>query len=136
MKRRRAIILIVVLSVAVLGAAILVVWRYTRPHSHGTEYERQFAMACLQTLRACSDGTEIDDPDDPRLPQILKDLKPTGSMVIPEYSFVLFPGAPNAPLEYHLNRESEKSNEWTLYAVKRDNRGGGHVEVARITSEY
>ena len=89
---------------------------------------RQIAKACLSMLHSPLTNEMDISTDDPRVPQVIRDLRPVHIKLGVIDAVVMMSGS---PAEYHLSRSPEDANTWILYAA-----GSGaihsHRELLRI----
>ena len=133
MKFRGIILISASILLAIIALVLFVAKRRSISRYPTTEHDRQIALACLKTLRSVSDGEELE-PDDPRLPQILKNLHPVGITVNPD-SFIIFPSGTENPREYHLSRSPKDSEMWILYIVPPAPANVEHLEALTIRGD-
>ena len=69
--------------------------------------------------------------DDPRVPQIIRDLRPVHIELAATDAVVMMSGS---PAEYHLSRSPEDAKSWILYAAGNAT-GHRHTELLRIDDE-
>jgi hypothetical protein len=115
--KRTLKILLAAFGVFVLLVVGVVVYLRQPPDDGRTPAERrQIADACFAMLHS-SLTNEIDPikPDDPRIPQVIRDLHPVGVLVDADFSVQIdFSGKPG---EYFLMRLPKHTNTWVLCAA-------------------
>jgi hypothetical protein len=93
---------------------------------------RQIADACFTMLRS-SLTNEIDEmkPDDPRIPETIRDLHPLYIEVTPNFDVDIYRAG--KPEEYFLMHLGHPTNTWVLCIAGPSVRfGGGGREILRI----
>jgi hypothetical protein len=131
MKRARKILLIacgVVVLVFAIGYAFLLL----PPNDGRTPAERQqIADACFTMLHS-SLTNEVDPikPDDPRVPAVIRALRPIDIDVVPGFAVNIF--REGKPEEYFLIRLQNPTNTWVLCVAGPSVGFGGGREILRI----
>ena len=131
MKRRRKLIFIVCGIVVLLLAAVAI--HVLRPANDGrTVAERRQIADALFAMLHSPLTNEVDDikPDDPRVPEVIRNLHPVGFMITGTDSVVLCSGK---PAEYHLTKLPNERNTWTLSVAGPGYLG--HREILRFVHD-
>lgn len=115
MKQVRKLLLVSGVAVAAfIVVAAFYVYRHGQPNDEHTPAERrQIAEACLALLHltTTNENDEIK-PDDPRIPEAIRALRPTHIEVIPNFAVDIW--RKGGPPEYFLMRLSHPTNRWAL----------------------
>ena len=129
MKRTRKSFLIVfgvIVLLVVIGAIVI----YRPPNDGRTPAERrQIADACFAMLHSSLTNEDDIKPNDPRVPEVIRALHPTGILVTANFA-VQIDGC-GKPFEYFLTRAPDLSNTWVLCAAGPPIRFGPR-EILRI----
>jgi hypothetical protein len=94
---------------------------------HTLGEQRRIAEACLSMLHSSLTNETDIQPNDPRVPEIIRALKPIDIQVQGTDVVILRSGD---PAEYHLSRRPHDRKPWVLYVVGTGNRG--HEELLRL----
>ena len=129
MKRTLKWTLVVVGAVAVIASAAIAM---RRPFSDGRspEEHRRIADGCISMLRSSLTNEMDIQPDDSRLPEVIRALHPIHIEIMPPTDVVVMRS--NTPAEYHLSRRQSEPTTWILYCAGSES-GHSHRELLRIT---
>ncbi len=132
MTRPRKILLLIVCPLLLIVAAIaLLALKFAHvTDGHTPEEQRQIAEACLGILRSPLAKESLIRPDDPRLPQIIRVLRPTEITIEGNDVVIMRSGK---PAEYHFSRRTGERNQWVLYVAGPGYLG--HRELIRLNHE-
>jgi hypothetical protein len=99
----------------------------------GTAEQQQVAKACLQILRSSLTNEMDIAPDDRRLPEVIRSLRPHQIEIAGQTVVVLFP-LHDGLVEYHFAPVTSDPGTWQLFGAgpKFNNE---HRELLRIQSE-
>jgi hypothetical protein len=127
MIRRRQILLSVGCLVIVVG--VVVACSSTRPVSDGgsPDEQRRIAEACLSMLRSSLTNEMDIQPDDPRVPEIIRALHPVEIWIQGTDVVIMRAGK---PAEYHFSRRPRDPKPWVLYVAGHGY--DGHQELLRL----
>jgi hypothetical protein len=76
---------------------------------------RQIADACFAMLHSSLTNEDAIKPDDPRIPEVIRDLHPVGVLVDPNFSVQI--DFTTKPGEYFIMRLPGHTNTWILCAA-------------------
>ena len=119
----------VLMGCLVMVGVVLAACSSTRRVSDGRTpaEQRGIAEACLSMLRS-SLTNEVDiQPDDPRVPEIIRNLRPVQIEIQGTDVVIMRSGR---PAEYHLSRRSGDARPWVLYVAGHGY--FGHQELTRL----
>jgi hypothetical protein len=127
MIRLRQTLLLVGCLVAVVG--ILVACSSTKHVSDGRtpDEQRRIAEACLSMLHSSLTNETDIQPDDQRVPEIIRSLHPVHIELAGSDAVVMCSGK---PAEYHLSRRPHDAKPWVLYIAGPGY--NGHEELLRL----
>lgn len=123
------------IAIGIVAVFIASIWIYIgRPINDGrTPAERrQIAEACFAMLHS-SLTNEVEDikMDDPRIPGVIRALRPHHIEVIPNFAVDIYRA--EWPQEYFLTRGPGHTNTWILCVAGPSIRfGGGGREILRV----
>ena len=105
-----------------------------RPCSDGRtpDEHRAIAEACISMLRSALTNEMDIQPDDARLPEVIRALGPIHIEMMPPSDVVVMRS--NAPAEYHLSRRPSDPRTWILYCAGSSS-GHSHRELLRFTHD-
>jgi hypothetical protein len=127
MTRPRQILLLIGSFATV--AVILVACSSTKHVSDGRtpDEQQRIVEACLSMLHSSLTNEMDIQPDDPRVPQIIRSLHPIHIELAGSDAVVMCEGKPG---EYHLSRRSHDAKPWVLYVAGPGY--NGHEELLRL----
>jgi len=128
MIRIRQTLLLVGSLVAVFG--ILVACSSTKRVSDGRTIheERSIAEACLSMLHSSLTNEMDIQPDDPRVPEVIRSLHPVHIELAGGSDAVV--SCSGKPAEYYLSRRPHDAKPWVLYVAGPGY--NGHEELLRL----
>jgi hypothetical protein len=132
MNRTRKWTLIGACAVAVIAAVALSAARRLFSDGRTPQEHRRIAEACFSMLRSPLTNDAAIQTDDPRLPQVIRDLQPIYIEMMPPTDVVIM--CATAPGEYHLSRRHSEPKTWVLYCAASGS-GHSHRELLRITND-
>ena len=89
--------------------------------------QRRIAEACLSMLRSSLTNQMDIQPDDPRVPEIIRTLQPIEIEIQGTDVVIMRSGK---PAEYHLSRRPSEPKPWVLYVAGKGY--DGHQELIRL----
>ena len=89
--------------------------------------ERRIAEACLSMLHSSLTNEMDIQPDDPRVPEIIRSLHPVHIELSGSDAVVMCSGK---PAEYHLSRRPHDVKPWVMYVAGPGY--NGHEELLRL----
>jgi hypothetical protein len=114
--KRTLKIMLVAFGVFVLLAVGVVVYFRQPPNDGRTPAERrQIADACFAMLHSSLTNGDAIKVDDPRIPKVIRDLRPVGVLVDADFSVQI--DFSEKPGEYFLMRLPKHTNTWVLCAA-------------------
>src|SRR5258708_14306401 len=127
MIRLRQILLLIGWLAAAVG--ILVACSSTKRVSDGRtpSEQRRIAEACLSMLHSSLTNETDIQPDDPRVPEVIRSLHPVHIELAGSDAVVMCSGK---PAENHLNRRPHDAKPWVLYVAGPGY--NGHEELLRL----
>ena len=113
----------------VVVASVVAACSSTRRVSDGRSPDEQrcIAEACLSMLHSSLTNEMDIQPDDPRLPEIIRALQPVDIQI--QGTDVVISRA-GKPAEYHLSRRPKDPKPWVLYVAGHGY--DGHQELIRL----
>lgn len=89
--------------------------------------QRRIAEACFSMLHSSLTNEMDIQPDDPRVPEVIRALKPVQIEVEQTDVVILRAGK---PAEYHLSRRPHDAQSWVLYIAGPGH--NGHEELLKL----
>ena len=119
-----------------VATVVLVVLGWLLLNTHSVDpaemaRRREVAKACLMVMHSSLTNTLDIDPDDPRIPDLIKALQPVHIEVTGTDVVIMRTGNPE---EYHLSKSPDDSEAWILYSAGGDT-GPEHRELIRIRND-
>lgn len=97
---------------------------------HTPEQQREIAEACLAMFHSSLTNEMDIQPDDPRVPEIIRTLQPIEIEINGTDVVIVRVGK---PAEYHLSRRPRDAKPWVLYGAGQGY--DGHQELIRLDHE-
>ena len=127
MNRARENLFLATCLLASAGVIAGCAWTRRVTDGHSRDEQRQIAEACWSMLHSSLTNDVDIQPDDPRVPEVIRALKPVDIQVLGTDVVISRAGT---PAEYHFSRRPRDARPWVLYVA-----GKGytdHEELLRL----